>query len=168
MASLQSVDWETAVVDRTKATPATRQFVSMETLASLLWVRRALPPAGPATEFDRTSGPTDRLVQISFFRPPDWTAREALSSPATKAGAPYLTTLFVGRCGKFHCSLPATLGNSIDLRGIKVKFRELPTFPHKSVVRYPESCTLPQPVPRVRLSKKKQVLASCLARQDGP
>jgi hypothetical protein len=48
----------------------------------------------------------------------------------------YLTTLFVGRCGKFHCSLPATLGNSIDLRGIKVKFRELPTSPHKSVGRY--------------------------------
>jgi hypothetical protein len=45
---------------------------------------------------------------------------------------------FVGRCGKFHYSLPAALGISIDLRGIKVKVRELPTSPHKSksVVRY--------------------------------
>jgi hypothetical protein len=61
-------------------------------------------------------------------RPQDWAA---WSSPATKAGAPYLTTLFVGRCGKFHCSPAATLGISIDLRGINVKFRELPTSPHK-------------------------------------
>jgi len=59
-----------------------------------------------------------------------------LSSYATKAGAPYLTTLFVGRCGKSHCFPPAILGISIDLRGINVKVRELPTSPHKSVVRY--------------------------------
>jgi hypothetical protein len=64
-------------------------------------------------------------------------AHAALAGAAYRKSG-YLTTFFVGRCGKFHCSLPATLGISIDLRGIKVKFRELPTSPHKSksVVRY--------------------------------
>jgi hypothetical protein len=54
-----------------------------------------------------------------------------------QGGCPISHHAFVGRCGKFHCSLPATLGISIDLSGTRVKFRELPTSPHKSVVRYP-------------------------------
>jgi hypothetical protein len=61
-------------------------------------------------------------------------SKRSIVFPCHQGG--YLTTLFEGRRGKFHCSLPATLGISIDLRGIKVKFRELPTSPHKSVVRY--------------------------------